>query len=87
MLFARRAAEPLGISLTSHPLSKIAEADVTLRDAGASGAEALFVIPSRTTNIAAGKIAHFGREYRLPVIAAWRVFVDAGCLVSYGPSR
>ena len=87
MLFARRAAEPLGISLTSHPLSKIAEADVTLRDAGASGAEALFVIPSRTTNIAAGKIAHFGREYRLPVIAAWREFVDAGCLVSYGPSR
>jgi len=69
MLFARRAAETLGISLTSHPLSKVAEADVTLREAGVSGAEALFVIPSRTTNIAAGKIAQFGREYRLPVIA------------------
>jgi putative tryptophan/tyrosine transport system substrate-binding protein len=87
MLFARRAAETLGISLTSHPLSKLAEADATLREAGASGAEALFVIPSRTTNIAADKIAQFGREYRLPVIAAWREFVDAGCLLSYGPSR
>jgi ABC-type uncharacterized transport system substrate-binding protein len=87
MLFARPAAETLGISLTSHPLSKLAEADATLREAGASGAEALFVIPSRTTNIAAGKIAQFGREYRLPVIAAWREFVDAGCLLSYGPSR
>jgi putative tryptophan/tyrosine transport system substrate-binding protein len=87
MLFARRAAETLGISLTSHPLSNAGEADVTLRDAGASGAESLFVIPSRTTNIAAGKIAQFGREHRLPVIAAWREFVDAGCLVSYGPSR
>lgn len=58
-----------------------------MREAGASGAEALFVIPSRTTNIAAGKIAQFGREYRLPVIAAWREFVDAGCLLSYGPNR
>jgi ABC-type uncharacterized transport system substrate-binding protein len=87
MLFARRAAETLGISLTSHPLSNAGEADVALRDAGASGAESLFVIPSRTTNIAAGKIAQFGREHRLPVIAAWREFVDAGCLVSYGPSR
>jgi putative ABC transport system substrate-binding protein len=37
--------------------------------------------------LAAGKIAQFGREYRLPVIAAWREFVDAGRLVSYGPSR
>jgi hypothetical protein len=26
-------------------------------------------------------------RHRLPVIAAWREFVDAGCLVSYGPSR
>jgi putative tryptophan/tyrosine transport system substrate-binding protein len=87
MLFARRAAETLGISLTSHPLSKVADTDLTLRDAGASGAEAIFVIPSRTTSIAAGKIAQFGREQRLPVIAAWREFVDAGCLVSYGPNR
>jgi putative ABC transport system substrate-binding protein len=87
MLFARRAAETFGISLTSHPLSKVAEIEATLREAGASGAEALFVIPSRTTNIAAGKIAQFGREHRLPVIAAWREFVDAGCLLSYGPNR
>jgi putative tryptophan/tyrosine transport system substrate-binding protein len=87
MSFAQRAAETLGIGLTSHPLSQVAEADAALRQAGASGAEALFVIPSRMTSIAAGKIAQFGREYRLPVIAAWREFVDAGCLLSYGPSR
>ncbi len=72
MLFARRAAETLGISLTSHPLSKVAEADVTLREAGVSGAEALFVIPSRTTNIAAGKIAQ-AENSRLSVSpGTWR---------------
>jgi putative ABC transport system substrate-binding protein len=87
MLFARRAAETLGIALTSHPLSNVAEVDATLREAGASGAEGLFVIPSRTTNAAASKIGQFGREYRLPVITAWREFVDDGCLLSYGPSR
>jgi putative tryptophan/tyrosine transport system substrate-binding protein len=87
MSFARRAAETLGIALTSHALSNSAETDETLRAARASGAEAIFVVPSRTTSIAAGKIAQFGREHRLPVIGAWREFVDAGCLVSYGPNR
>ena len=87
MVFARRAAEVLGIGLTSHPLSSEAEADATLSAAGASGVGAVYIIPSRTTQNVVEKIARFGREYRLPTMTAWREFVDAGCLLSYGPSR
>jgi putative tryptophan/tyrosine transport system substrate-binding protein len=87
ILFARRAADLLGIGITSHPLSNVAEAETALRNAGASGAESLFVIPSRMTILTAAKIADFGRTHRLPVVAAWREFVDRGCLLSYGPSR
>ena len=45
------------------------------------------LIASRLLNIVASKIAQYGREQRLPVIAPWREFVDSGWLLSYGPSR
>ena len=85
--FARRGAESLGIQLTTHPINNVADLDAALHAASASGADSLFVIASRLLNIVAGKIAQYGREQRLPVIAPWREFVDSGCLLSYGPSR
>jgi putative ABC transport system substrate-binding protein len=87
MLFARRAAESLGIGLNLHPLTSMGDVDALLRDVGDKGADGIFIIPSRLTNIAADKIARYGREHRLPVMAAWREFVDSGALLSYGPSR
>jgi putative ABC transport system substrate-binding protein len=86
-VFAQRAAQQLGISVNSHRVTSLAEVDATLRAASAAGADSLFVIPSRLTSTAAGKIALYAREQRLPVVCAWREFVDSGCLLSYGPSR
>jgi putative tryptophan/tyrosine transport system substrate-binding protein len=87
LTFARRGAESLGINLSSHPIDNVAGLDEALRAASASGADSLFLIASRLLNIVAGKIAQYGREQRLPVIAPWREFVDSGCLLSYGPNR
>jgi putative ABC transport system substrate-binding protein len=87
LTFARRGAESLGTNLTSHPIHNIADLDAVLRAASASGADSLFVIASRLTNVLAAKIAQYGREKRLPVIAPWREFVASGCLLSYGPNR
>jgi putative tryptophan/tyrosine transport system substrate-binding protein len=39
------------------------------------------------TSIAAPKFARYGIEKQLPVVTAWREFVAAGCLLSYGPNR
>jgi putative ABC transport system substrate-binding protein len=85
--FARRAAESLGINLTSYPINNVADLDAALSAASASGADSLFVVASRLTNFAAAKIAQHGREQRLPVIASWREFAASGALLSYGPSR
>jgi len=87
LTFARRGAESLGINLTSHPINNVADLDAALSAASASGADSLFVIPSRLTGFVAGKIAQHGQERRLPVIASWREQVASGCLLSYGPSR
>ena len=87
LTFARRGAETLGIALTAYPISNVAELDVALGATSASGADSLFVIASRLTNLAAAKIATHGQERRLPVIASWREIAADGALLSYGPSR
>src|SRR5207344_1131930 len=53
----------------------------------AEGADSLFIISSRLTGILDAKIAQYGQERRLPVIASWREFAASGVLLSYGPSR
>jgi ABC-type uncharacterized transport system substrate-binding protein len=85
--FARRGAESLGIKLTTHPINSTADLDPALLAASAEGAESLFIISSRLTGINATKIAQYGQERRLPVIASWREFAASGALLSYGPSR
>jgi putative ABC transport system substrate-binding protein len=85
--FARRGAESLGVQLTTHPISDVAEVDAALHAVTASGADSLVIISSRLTGIVAAKIAEYGRQRRLPVIASWREFVASGALLSYGPSR
>jgi putative ABC transport system substrate-binding protein len=85
--FARRGAESLGIQLTTHPINEAANLDAALHAVTASGADSLLIIASRLTNIVAAKIAEYGRERRIPVIAPWREFVADGALLSYGPSR
>ena len=84
--FARRGAESLGIALTTHPIGNVGDLDAALKAATAGGADSLFIISSRLTGLVAGRIAQYGRERRLPVIASWREFVDSGALLSYGPS-
>jgi putative tryptophan/tyrosine transport system substrate-binding protein len=85
--FARRGAESLGIELTAYPIHNVAELDKALGAASASGADSLFVIASRTTNFFDAKIAKYGQERHLSVIASWREFAAAGALLSYGPNR
>jgi putative ABC transport system substrate-binding protein len=85
--FARRGAESLGIKLTTHPINSAADLDGALLAASAEGADSLFIISSRLTGILAAKIAEYGQDRRLPVIASWREFAASGALLSYGPSR
>ncbi|MEA2818321.1 MAG: hypothetical protein QOJ86_325 [Bradyrhizobium sp.] len=85
--FARRGAESLGVQLTTHPISDVAEVDAALHAVTANGADSLVIISSRLTGIVAAKIAEYGQQRRLPVIASWREFVASGALLSYGPSR
>jgi putative ABC transport system substrate-binding protein len=85
--FARRGAQSLGIDLTAHPLKSVADLDGALHATNLAGADSLFIISSRLTGVVGAKIAQYGLERRLPVIASWREFAASGSLLSYGPSR
>jgi putative tryptophan/tyrosine transport system substrate-binding protein len=87
LTFANRGAESLGIKLTAHPITNVADLEAALRAASAGGADSLFVVASRLTAFVAAEIARYGQERGLPVIASWREQVASGCLLSYGPSR
>jgi putative ABC transport system substrate-binding protein len=85
--FARRGAQSLGIELTAHPINNVADLDAAFRGVSASGADSLLIVSSRLTGIVAAKIAQYGQQRHLPVIASWREFAESGALLSYGPSR
>jgi ABC-type uncharacterized transport system substrate-binding protein len=85
--FAKRGADSLGIQLMPYAINSVADLDIALRNASANGADSLFIIASRLTNFVAPKIAQYGQEKRLPIIAAWREFTASGALLSYGPNR
>lgn len=87
LTFARKAAQSLGIDITAHPIGSPGELEPALRAASTNGANSLFVVASRLTNFVAPRIAQYGLEQRLPVIAAWREFAASGALLSYGPDR
>ena len=87
LTFAQKAAQSLGIEITTHPITSTSELDTAFRASSANGANGLFIVASRLTNFVAPRIAQYGLEQRIPVIAAWREFAASGALLTYGPDR
>jgi putative tryptophan/tyrosine transport system substrate-binding protein len=87
LVFAQRAAGSLAIQLLVHPIIHAEELDAALRVSVTNRADAVFVIASRLTNLLSAKLAQFGLNEKVPVIAAWREFAANGALLSYGPDR
>jgi putative ABC transport system substrate-binding protein len=87
LVFAQRAAESLAIELFPHPITHAGELDTALSQITADRVNAIFVIASRLTNLLSAKLAQFGLQEKVPVIAAWREFTAGGALLSYGPDR
>src|SRR5262249_5335535 len=81
LTFARNGAQSRGIDIMTFPINNTDELGPALR--AASQSRGLFVVASRLTNFVAPKIAQYGLEQRLPVIAAWREFAVSGALLSY----
>ena len=81
------AARALGLQLHVVELRRADTLDTAFAAMTQAGAEALIVLPDSTLiDSLGGRIADLAATHRLPAMYAWRKHVDAGGLMSYGPS-
>jgi putative tryptophan/tyrosine transport system substrate-binding protein len=81
------AAKTLGFALQNLAVREPSEFPRAFEAAGAGRAEALFVTAQPFTNRHRAEILALVTKQRLPAIYTLRSFVDAGGLISYGPSQ
>ena len=78
------AARVLGLQLQLLEVRTPAEIERALAEAPGARAQALFIVPSRLINVQARRIGELALAAKLPTIAAYASFADAGGLMSYG---
>jgi putative tryptophan/tyrosine transport system substrate-binding protein len=81
---AQEAAPRLGIRLPTVGFKAIEDLPRALETAAKERPHALFVYPDSITMDQRERIAEFALKHRLPTMHAFRDFVDAGGLMSYG---
>ena len=83
------AARALGLHLHVVEVHRADEMDTAFTGLTQAGADAVLVLEDAVVlNSERGRVAaDLAATHRLPVMYAWREWVVAGCLMSYGPSR
>jgi putative ABC transport system substrate-binding protein len=83
----RVAGHALGLSLHVLELRRADELDPAFAAMRREGADALFVLSDPLLlNDLRGRIAALAATHRLPAMYGWKMYVEAGGLMSYGPS-
>jgi putative ABC transport system substrate-binding protein len=83
---AERAAKALKLELLPVEIHDPAELERKLETAKEAGIDSLYVVSSRHTDANAPRIVEFANRQRLPLVAGWGEWVQAGGLISYGPN-
>ena len=83
---AERAAKALKLELLPVEIHDPAELERKLETAKEAGIDSLYVVSSRHTDANAPRIVEFANKQRLPLVAGWGAWVQAGGLISYGPN-
>jgi putative ABC transport system substrate-binding protein len=83
------AAQVLGLHLHAVEVRSMDELDTAFAAMIRAGADAVIVIEDALllNSLRGGVVADLAAKSRLPMMYSWREWVEAGCLMSYGPSR
>ena len=82
----REAAHKLGLEIEYFPVRTDDNFEPAFGKIAQSDCEALLAFPEALMIFHRGAIATFAKDASLPSIFAWKPFVDAGGLMSYGPN-
>jgi putative tryptophan/tyrosine transport system substrate-binding protein len=83
---AERSAKALNLELLPIEIRDFSELDRTLDTAKNAEIDSLYVVSSRHTDSNTPRIVEFANRHRLPLVAGWGAWVQAGGLISYGPN-
>ena len=81
----RETVRKLGIDTQYFPADSDAAVPAALVAIGESQCDALLTFPDALTLFHRQRIAAFALSRRLPSVFGWKIFTDAGGLISYGP--
>jgi putative tryptophan/tyrosine transport system substrate-binding protein len=79
------AARNIGVAVRIAVMAGERDFEVGFADIARSGAGALMIAASLLFNDFRERLAALALQYRIPTIAEHRDYVEAGCLMSYGP--
>jgi putative ABC transport system substrate-binding protein len=82
---SRDAAARLGLALSYHPTTSVAELEPALDKIAQARIDAILVFADGFALGQAERIAAFSLRERIPVAAGWAPFAQRGNLLSYGP--
>jgi putative ABC transport system substrate-binding protein len=83
---AQAAAPALGVVLQSLEVQDASQYETAFKAIGRDRADALVVLSDSFATFHRARIAELAAEHRLPVLFGHRQYVEAGGLMSYGPS-
>jgi putative ABC transport system substrate-binding protein len=83
---ARRSAKTLGLSTVDAPIQQVGDFEAAFASMRQGRAEALVVIPDPVTVVHQRRLTELAAKHKLPAIYQFRQSVEAGGLLSYGPS-
>ena len=79
------AARTLGVQVQSLEVRTPGDLDEAFQAAETGRAEAIIVVSSRQTTFGRPRIMEWATRRRIPVVAGWGPWAQAGALLSYGP--
>jgi putative tryptophan/tyrosine transport system substrate-binding protein len=82
----RDAATSLGMQLSHHPATNVAEMEQALAAIAAARAEALIVHPDALMVQQREALGRFSIERRIPAISGWATMAEGGGVLTYGPN-
>jgi putative ABC transport system substrate-binding protein len=82
-----RSAGAIGATVQHHQVRTTADLQEAFNVIVRDRANALVAFPDPTTMVHRQQIAEFAAKHGLPSVFGWREYVEAGGLMSYGPSR
>ena len=83
---ARRSAKTLSLSMVDTPIRQVGDFESAFASMSKARAEALVVIPDPVTVVHQKRLTELAAKHRLPAVYQFRQTVEAGGLLSYGPS-